>query len=257
MPSPFPGMNPYLEQEDVWQDFHEAIIPALRDALSPQVSPHYIVKIEEHLYIHEPPANKRFLVGHADVSVASNPHSEPGASARVAIAAPPTRVLLPSVEIESESYLEIRDRISRELVTVIELLSPTNKRPGSDREQYLAKRANLLRSAAHLVEIDLLRGWPRMPLEKRADCDYYVLVSRVDERPEAGFWPLKIRDPLPNVPVPLRGSSPDVLLPLQETLHAVYDRAYYKDYIYQGTPNPPLSEADSAWARSVIDDASR
>jgi hypothetical protein len=71
-------------------------------------------------------------------------------------------------------FLEIRDRQSRELITVVELLSPANKRAGADREQYMAKREELLKSAAHFVEIDLLRGGRPMPLERRPRCDYQI-----------------------------------------------------------------------------------
>jgi len=252
MPSPFPGMNPYLEQEDAWQDFHDRLIPALGDALSPQVSPNYIVKIEEHVYIHEPSAEERFRVGNADVSLSRSPAHQERATSGTALSPAASRILLPSVEIETQTYLEIRDRIGRELITVIELLSPTNKRPVPDREQYIAKRANLLRSRAHFVEIDLLRGGPRMPFAKPPVCDYCVVVSRANERPEAGFWPLALRDRLPDIPIPLRSQSADVILPLQEVLHLVYDRAYYKDYIYQGAPNPPLAEADAAWASDLL-----
>src|SRR5260370_32588938 len=128
MPSPFPGMNPFLEQEDVWQDFHQSFIPLLREALSPQVLPAYIVKVEEHLFIHELPAQERRLLDRADVAMAS---------AGVAVATRPEarsaeapvygRVNV-AVDIERHSCLAIRARRSRELVTVIELLSPTNTR---------------------------------------------------------------------------------------------------------------------------------
>lgn len=253
MPSPFPGMNPYLEQEDVWQDFHDRFIPALGDALSPQVSPQYIVKIEEHLYIHEPPGYQRIKVGHGDITVAKNPNFHAAPNGGTALLAPaPSRVVVPQIDFEKQTYLEIRDRVRRTLVTVIELLSPTNKRPGSDRDQYLVKRGNLMRSQAHFVELDLLRGGPRMPLEKAPPCDYYALVSRVEERPEAGFWPIGLRDGLPTIAIPLREPHPDARLNLQEVLHIVHDRAYYKDYIYQGAPNPPLNDNDAAWAAGLL-----
>ena len=120
-----------------------------------------------------------------------------------------------TVDVEHLSFVEIRDRQGRDLVTVIELLSPTNKRPGPDREQYLAKRRQLLASGVHLVEIDLLRGHPRLPLDDLPPCDYYVMVSRAEERPQAGLWPLGLRDPLPPIPVPLRAADPDASLDLQ------------------------------------------
>jgi hypothetical protein len=199
-------MNPYLEQEDAWRDFHERVLPHAAEALSPQVSPAYVVKLEQNLYIHD---------------------------------------------VESESYLEIRDRKTRRLVTVVELLSPTNKRPGDDRQRYVAKRAGLLRSEAHFVELDLLRGWPRMPFDEPPGGDYCVLVSRVEDRPRADFWPIGLREQLPVIPIPLQKTHPDARLDLQSLLHRVYDAAYYRDYIYDGSPWPPLSEDDAAWARQT------
>ena len=137
MPSPFPGMNPYIEQDDVWHDFHARFLPAAAEAIGSQVQPDYIVKIDEHVYVHELPSEPRRLLGRADLSV------------------------------EHETFIEIRDRRSRELVCAIEVLSPSNKRPGPDREQYLTKRRQILSSPAHLVEIDLLRGGVAMPTEDR------------------------------------------------------------------------------------------
>ena len=182
MPSPFPGMNPYLEQEDVWQDFHDRMIPAISDALSPQVSPHFIVKIEERLYIHEPDAKQRYRIGSGDVNVIRPGGSVAGQGRDVAMLPAPSHILLPQVEMETQTFLEIRDRKNRELITVIELLSPTNKKPGPDREQYLAKRGKVLHTTAHFAEIDLLRGWPKMPGENAEVCDYSVTVSLAAER---------------------------------------------------------------------------
>lgn len=252
MPSPFPGMNPYLEQEDVWQDFHDALIPAIRDALSPQVSPHFIVKIEEHLYIHDSEARQRLRIGSGDVTAAG---AHGAAAQGTATLEAPAQVLLPQVDIETQSFLEVRDRKDRELITVIELLSPTNKKPGPDREQYLAKRANVLHSAAHFVEIDLLRGWQRMPSANAPSSEYCVMVSVVEERPQAGYWPVKLRDRLPRIPIPLRPPVPLAHVELQALLHLVYDRAYYKDYIYQGEPTPALTPEDAAWARALTVEA--
>jgi hypothetical protein len=250
MPSPFPGMNPYLELEDAWRDFHERFLPQAAETISPQVSPAYLVKLEQNLYIHERAADKRHLLGYGDVTLSRSRQTDPpGTSAAVLPA--PGRILLPRVDVESESYIEIRDAKTRRLVTVIELLSPTNKRPGEDRQGYLAKRAGLLRSGAHFVELDLLRGWPRMPFDEPPTGDYCVLVSRVEDRPRAEFWPIGLRERLPEIPIPLQEPHPDARLDLQAVLHRVYDAAYYRDYIYDGTPWPPLSKEDAAWAQRL------
>ncbi len=251
MPSPFPGMNPYLEQDRAWHDFHGRFCLHIAEALTPQVRPHYIVKFDEHIYIHELPAESRHFLGRSDVSVARVPESHastPGA----AVLEAPAQVRLPAVDIERVSYLEIRDRESWQLVTVFELLSPSNKKPGADREQYLAKRGQLLRSAAHFVEFDLLRGGPRMPLEDLPKCDYYVMVSRVEQRPRAGIWPLHLSDRLPVIPVPLGVAHPSARLDLQDVLNHVYDAAGYHDYIYLGEPQPPLSDAEAEWAKQFV-----
>jgi hypothetical protein len=251
MPSPFPGMNPYLEQADVWTDFHASYIVALRDALRPQLDPRYIVKIEEQLYIHEPTAEARRLHGKADVVAVPSGVATSRKRAAVVLDAP-TQVTLPGSDVERLSRVEIRDRASRQLITAIELLSPANKYAGEDREQYLAKRGEVLASLAHFVEIDLLRGGPRMPLIGSPECDYCVLVSRAEKRPEAGLWPLLLRDPLPVIPIPVSSLDPDARLDLGPLLHRCYDSAGYQTYIYQGTPSPALSAKDAAWAEQVL-----
>jgi hypothetical protein len=219
MPSPFPGMNPYLEQAEIGHDFHMRICPATAEMLTAQVRPAYIVMIDEHTFIQELPTESR------------------------------TR--FPTVDLERITFVEIRDRAHRQLVTVIEFLSPSNKKPGPHHEQYLAKRAQILASPVHFVEIDLLRGGPRMPLEDLAACDYYALVSRAEQRPEAGIWPIRLREPLPPIPIPLQSGDADAKLDLQQVLHRIYDAAGYEDYIYQEDPQPPLAAADALWAATL------
>jgi hypothetical protein len=253
MPSPFPGMNPYLEQADVWTDFHQSYIVAIRDALRAQLDPRYIVKIDEQLYVHEPPAPKRFL-GRADVSAAWT-KAKRSKTAGAAVLEPPAKVELGDVDVERLSRVEIRDRTGPQLITALEVLSPTNKYAGPDREQYEAKRREVLSSPAHFVEIDLLRGGRRMPMINLPECDYCVLVGRAEERPEAGLWPWNLREPMPTVPVPVRAPDPDARLDLQELLHHCYDSAGYHTYIYGGVPSPALSKKDAAWARKIVRDA--
>jgi hypothetical protein len=251
MPSPFPGMNPFLEHDDAWHDFHEKFLPAVAERLVPQVRPNYIVKLDEHVYVHELPHEPRRLLGRADVAVSTSPAHATERPA-VGVLEAPALVRLPAQDVERLAFLEIRDRRSRDLVTVIELLSPSNKRTGSDREQYLAKRESLLGSRAHLVEIDLLRGGRPMPLDDRPECSYSVLVSRVEEWPRAGLWPLSLRDRLPVIPIPLRRLDGDVRLDLQEVVDRVYDASGYEDYIYENSPEPPLTAEDAAWARQFV-----
>jgi Protein of unknown function (DUF4058) len=251
MPSPFPGMNPYLEQPDAWSDFHLAFVPALRNELVAQLFPRYLVKLEERLYVHELPESDRRYFGRSDVSVAA-PLDTTNSSGLATIAAPFHGRLADAVDFEKVPYIEIRDRTGRELVTVIELLSPANKLPGPDRQQYLAKRNQYLHSRVHLVEIDLLRGGPRMPVEGLKPCDYCVLVSRFETRPDVGLWFLGLRGPLPQIPIPLTGDDAPARVDLQLLLNRVYDSAGYASYIYEGSPEPPLNSEDAVWAQGAL-----
>jgi hypothetical protein len=244
-------MDPYLEQEVVWHDFHEKFIPAAAAYLSTQVLPRYIVLIDENVYLHDLSTDEARLVGRPDLSVA--PMAGPGShSAAAGVLDAPAQVLIPEQDVERESFLGIRDRLSRELVTVVELLSPTNKRPSENREKYLAKRSSLLKSPVHLVEIDLLRGGPTMPAWNRPECDYSIFVSRAERRPRVDFWPVRLRAPLPTVRVPLRIGDEDARIDLRAILDRVYDESGYQFYIYGREPDPPLCGADAEWARTLI-----
>jgi hypothetical protein len=244
-------MNPYLEQAHQWQDFHTEFLTTVRHLLIPQVGRKYIVQLEEHVYIHDMPLELRHPVGRADISLARAKTTQAGGAAAGVLEAP-TELQLPEEDEERIRFLEVRDRRGRELVSVIELLSPSNKRAGEDREQYLTKRREVLRSAAHLVEIDLLRGWTPMPILDRPPCDYSVVVSRVERRPLAGFWAIGLRDRLPVIPIPLRSEDGDARVDLQEALHLAYDGAGYEQSIYEGQPEPALSPTDAAWARPLV-----
>jgi hypothetical protein len=240
----------------MWTDFHQRYVVALSDALRAQLDPRYIVKIEEQLYVHESPAPRRF-VGRADISAAWTGAKRPKAAA-AAVLEPPAEVELGDVDVERLSRVEIRDRAKRQLITAIELLSPANKYAGPDREQYEAKRRQILSSPVHLVEIDLLRGGRHMPMIAPPECDYCVLVSRAEERPRAGLWPWNLRDPMPTVPIPVRTPDPDARLELQRLLHNCYDSAGYHTYLYEeGSPRPALAKKDAAWARQILRSARR
>jgi hypothetical protein len=256
MPSPFPGMNPYLEQPAVWQDFHQRLVTHISEKLSGQVRPLYYVKIEESVFVHEPSGDeRRKLLGRPDVSLFKNQPLETGGVAIAEAAGTEIAALiarLPDHDVEKHSYVEIRDRQSQDLVTMIEVLSPSNKQYGPDREQYMSKRALLLHSHVSVVEIDLLRGGPRLPLTGVPPCDYCCMVSRPAMRPEVQVWPTSLRDRLPTIPIPLSGPNPDATLNLQELLHEVYDAAGYEDYIDGSPPESPLSESDSAWAKPLL-----
>jgi Protein of unknown function (DUF4058) len=145
-------------------------------------------------------------------------------------------------------FVEIRDRLGRRLVTAIEVLSPTNKR-GVGRQEYLRRRRRLLRSEAHLVEIDLLHAGRRIPMERALPpAPYYVYVGREESRPMTDVWPIRLDQPLPQIPIPLLEGDADVMLDLQSALTAVYDISDYSLEIdYRKPPGVPLTPEESAW----------
>jgi hypothetical protein len=252
MPSPFPGMNPYLEQSHLWRDFHNSFLVALRAALVPQLPDRYLIEYEESLYIDPTGDDPRpFAVADAAVSDADDNADAPGTGTAVAVVAAPVTVTVPGVTKRKARRLVVRDSNSQAVVTVIELLSPSNKATGPDRDKYLEKRGEVLTSAAHFVELDLLRGGRRMPIRTLPECDYYALVSRAWERPRIGLWPVALREALPAIPVPLHRGDLEPLVNLKHVLDRTYDDAGYARRIYQSPPEPPLAPADAAWAAAL------
>lgn len=252
MPSPFPGMDPYLEQNDTWEDFHLRFIAHAGDMLAGDVGDNYLVKIEARIYVRQLSEEERHFTGRADAAVTEAAGAATQRAGGTALLSAPIDLVLPETEMQREPYLEVRDRRDRRVVTVLELLSPANKTPGADREAYLAKRRTLLRSMTHLVEIDLRRGGTRPQFPALPSCDYYALVSRYQDRPHVGLWPIGLRERLPPIPVPLTPPDADVVLDLQALLQRVYDAAGYGKYIYAEKPQPPLAAADDAWASALL-----
>jgi Protein of unknown function (DUF4058) len=255
MPSPFPGMNPYLEHPEIWPGVHLLLIAAIAEFLTPQLRPKYAVSVEVRLY--ETSGDQALLVGIPDVSVQMTAQSTKSEVSLVAVAEPvaqPIRVAVPMPQTIRQGYLEIREVKSKEVVVVIELLSPVNKRPGKGRQTYESKRERVLGSMTHLVEIDLLRAWEPMPMyTDEFHSHYRILVSRGDCRPTADLYPFDLKDAIPAFPLPLRSGDQEPVLPLKELLDRVYDRAAYDLKIdYDSTPIPALAPTDAAWADAVL-----
>ncbi len=252
MPSPFPGMDPYLEGPE-WRSFHTPFSVQLGRQLVPLVRPKYFVRTEKVYLLTEPddpaPAAGRrspdVSVLHTDLAAAP----APPAAAAAAVLDAPLHLRVAVADEAPQVTVEIYDLADRSLVTAIEVLPPTNKER-SGRDDYLAKRRRVLRSTAHLLEIDLLQTGPRMPMRDPIPrTDYCVLLSRADRRPMTEVCPVSVRHPLPAVPVPLLPGDPDVSLDLQRALSAVYDNwAYDLELEYRRPPPVSLPPADAAWA---------
>lgn len=254
MPSPFPGIDPFIESQR-WPDFHADFIASLRAALVPRLRPRYAAHIEERVYVEHDPEQPSILI-RPDLSVVrEGANMAGGEPARPLASTHPIQVPLRMPRTEREPYLEIRTTADQELVTVIELLSPSNKRPhGNGRREYLAKRDLVLLGTVHLVELDFLRGGEALPMDRPLPPAYgWVIVSDRAKRPMAAVWPLFLRQPLPRVGIPLAAPDSDVGVDLQEVFAAVYDHAGY-DYTlhYDRLLDPPLAEDDEAYVRDVL-----
>jgi hypothetical protein len=251
MASPFPGMDPYLEDPAHWPDFHATFINYCRETLSGLLPAHYTARIGERVYLVEgPPLTKQMIS--PDVALERQPSpaapSAPvPATATAAVRAP---VTLPLVVLEEprETYVEVLHRPDRSLVAVLELLSPANKEePG--RGTYLAKRNGLLRQNVHLVELDLLLGGRRLPLRvPLPPADYYAFVARGDRRPDCDVYHWMLPEPLPLLPIPLRTPDPDVFLDVGSVFATAYERGGYAREIDYALPPPvPLATERQQW----------
>ena len=251
MSHPFPGMNPWLENPILWRGVHQRLITVLADNLAPQLEPRYFVDVETHTYISSAP-NLPIRTRYPDVSIIQT-GAVPVTSLAIGHAAQPMVIDLPLPEPYEEPYLEVRTVPDGEVVTVIELLSHTNKRAGSDRESYLEKRAAFIDSDVHFVEIDLLRAHAAMPFAEYRIAAYRIFIRRRELRRKAHLYAFSLRQSIPVFPLPLLPGDEEPLVDLGTLLHDVYDRARYKLVIdYSKSATPPLSEEDAAWAAECL-----
>ena len=246
MPSPFPGMDPYLEGSQ-WMSVHSALSIEIARQLAPRVPERYVVRPNERMVTITPEVEGRAdevgtMYPDAFVVDAGTLIELPGAAAG-GQALMPAPLLLATVIPVSIPHVtvEIHDVAGRELVAAIEVLSPTNKR-GEGRTEYLAKRRRVLLSEAHLVEIDLLRAGQRVPMRNPLPSyPYFALVGRSEKRPETDVWPIRLDQPIPAIPIPLLPGDADVSLDLQAALTSVYDTFRFDRTIdYTRPPEVPL-----------------
>lgn len=231
MPSPFPGMDPYLEQPDVFPGLHDRLIAYLSEALQPLLPAPYFADLGRRAWIE---VSERPLV----IRV---PHDE-----------------------RQEPFVEIyagRGK-QRRLVTSIEVLSPSNKQPGEDgRNLYLRKQRELLRSKVHVVEIDLLRGGEHTTavphdrlLAEAGSFDYHICVHRFDNLEDFFVYPVRLPESLPVVNIPLLPGDESVAVDLQTVFTRSYDTGPYAreiDYRHD-RPVPPLTPKQSRWAKQCL-----
>src|SRR5262245_47484779 len=210
-------MDPYLEHLALWPGVHNGLIAALQLALAPQLRPRYYIALEERIYITEP--DQRVLVGRPDLAVIGP--AEPESTAQPAPSLSPVlTVRVPLPDEVRETYLEVRETGTDYVLTVLEVLSPTNKRPGRGRRIYEDKRLDILATKTHLVEIDLIRSGEPMPIiGNSSTSDYRILVSRGDHRPNAILYAFGVRQPIPTFPLPLKPDDHEPIVDIGALLH--------------------------------------
>lgn len=240
-------MNPYLEHPALWPEVHYGLISCLMRALNPQIIPKYRAAVEKRVY------QDALLVGVADTAVVQKVVAADTRSPQLtAVVSQPERVSVPILEEVTERYLEIRDIVTNRVITVIEVLSPKNKRSGEGRNQYLRKRQSVLSSSTHLVEIDLLRAGEPMPIGGGRTADYQILVSRAGERPQAQRYPFDLRDSIPRFLLPLQVGDAEPIVDLGQLINQVCEEAALDLSIdYTQPPTPPLQQADLAWLQTL------
>jgi hypothetical protein len=250
-------MDPWLEHPGLGLGVHNRLITAIADELVPLVAPRYFVDVEQQTYLTSPAGDMAII--EPDVLIGRT-----GSRERLPAAAAPDTARAGVVELDVEMpvmgsvdmwYLEIRTVGKGRLVTVIEVLSPTNKSAGSGRRKYLGKRRRIAETRTSLVEIDLLRGGQPMPLAAGppVESDYRILVSRAASRPRARLYAFGVRQAIPTIPIPLLPRDPEPSLDLNTVLHALYERARFDLRLdYSTPPVPPLAEEDAAWASEIL-----
>lgn len=252
--SPFPGMDPFLEAPELWRGLHGGLAHKLVEQLNRQIAPayHALAEINSVYQAVDLSRPKNIF---PDVAVYESDDQDapfPSPSGAVTLEAPVRREVLQTEEVKLRR-VKIHVVETGELVTVIEILSPANKR-GQGLADYQAKRERLLLSQIHLVEIDLLRGGkrpgPELNRKPALDTDYILLTNRIGETRTSEIWPVPLNEPLPKIPVPLLYPDPDAILDLTTVIHELYQSYRYDviiDYA-KPIPSPSLrSEMEKWW----------
>jgi hypothetical protein len=256
MPSPFPGMDPYIESRRIWPDFHIDLAAEIRANLNVQIQPgYYATAVTYVAYDVIEIAQSTSRAVSPDVSVWRTGLSSSTQGATTLIDPPAAQGIAPVEAPLRLANVEVREAGTDVLVTAIEILSPINKRPGRERQKYLRKRRELLRSEVHVMELDLLRGGERSPLETPLPpAPYYVTLARADNRPYVDVWAIQLEARLPVLPVPLLAPDPNVPLDLGAIVQAVYERGGYPTRLdYRQPVPPPLLEAEQqAWVEQLL-----
>jgi hypothetical protein len=249
-------MDPFIESRRIWSDFHLDLAAEIRAHLNARIQPgYYATAVTYVTYDVIEVAQSKPRAMSPDVSVWRTDLRVPTHGTAAVIDPPLAQSTVPLEVPVRLAQVEVREAGTDTLVTAIEILSPINKRAGRERQKYLRKRRELLRSEVHVMELDLLRGGERSPLETALPpAPYYVTLARLDQRPYVDVWPIQLTTRLPVLPVPLSAPDPDVSLDLGAIVQAVYERGGYATRIdyHQPVPPPPLESEQQVLVEHLL-----
>ncbi len=260
MPSPFPGMDPYLEGY-LWPDLHHRLATEISKQLMAKIAPRYVARIVVRTLIEKIQSRETVGVMMLDVEVFTGrqrgTRPTPSAPSPIAVAEPitPATTTIPqtfTVEVDLPT-VEIRDVAGGLLVTSIEILSPVNKY-GEGWDEYQTKRHKVINAQANLLELDLLRRGKRpVHTHDTQRAPYYCFLTRAQTPQRVAIWAIQLHEPLPTIPVPLRLPDEDVALNLQKVFTTIYDEARYDLSLdYNEPPDPPLQGKEALWAAQLL-----
>lgn len=258
MKSPFPGMDPYLERH--WTGVHNLLISYAGDALNERLPEDLSVVTEERVAIESPDEEGgRSYV--PDIRIVKLPDDSAPEEESGGVVAPVR--LYTYVEPLRELYLTIVESGSERVITVIEILSPANKR-GQGLVEFKNKRTQFLNGGVNLVEIDLVRGgdWRKLMLPQKVPARHsttYRVATRLASDPGAIYLhPIRLADPLPQVHIPLRKDDREVKLDLQQLIEKVYaNRSFDRRINYRDPCDPALEGEEAAWTDRLLRDAGK
>ena len=251
--SPFPGMDPWLEQ--CWGDVHASLATYTRDQLNDRLGAGLVARMQERVYIESAVLEPRQFVPDVHVTETIERPTESSAATAAATVAEPELLHISQVEV-TEPYIEIRDaRSDGRVITVIEIVSASNKSTKVGRRQFVQKQREVVRSETNLVEIDLLRAGRGVTLAASLgkSLAYHACVRRAVKPETLEYYGFPLRQRLPMIRIPLRPSDDDVLLDLQSIVDQAYRKGRYRETIdYSKPPQPPLSGDDLGWAQERV-----
>lgn len=264
MKSPFPGMDPYLEE--IWQDVHHKLCTYSCDDIQAQLPEEMVARIDERLIVESSSTRDRSVS--PDVRIVQKEripvYTQEAADTSVAVMEPSVAVMEPQIfkdifndDDVHEGFVQIIDRRGGKVITIIEFLPKTNKLPGPSRKKYVRKQKELKEGGVTLVEVDLLRsGRPVSSIGRdrieESGTPYHICV-RLGWEPIYHFYPVRLQDRLPKIAIPLRKTDAPVTLDFQSLIDRVYKNgAYDRDIDYKETPEPPFTFHDAAWADSLL-----